>query len=60
MHLAVSNHNDDKFYVDFDRSRGHEKLSLARAHAASAQTTGQINRSVRIYRNGELVDLKRL
>lgn len=60
MHVrAVPNQHDGKYYVDFNLRRGFDDLRQARCHAGQAQQNGDVRRSVQIYRNGELVDLKR-
>lgn len=55
----IPNQHDGKYYTDFNRARGHDSLRDARCAAGRAQQSGDVRRSVRIYRNGELVDLKR-
>jgi hypothetical protein len=51
---------DDKFYVDRPYSgHGFATLQDARCHAGVLQVNRTLNHSVRIYKNGEVVDLKR-
>lgn len=61
MHLAYVNPTakDGKYYVDFNRRDGFDTLAGARCFAGQAQQRGDVKRSVQIWRNGELVDLKR-
>jgi hypothetical protein len=58
MHLAYVNPRATD--VDFNRQNGFDNLNGARCYAGQAQQRGDVKRSVQIWRNGELVDLKRL
>ena len=60
MRLLTPPAHDDKFYVDRPYNGvGFPTLGAARCYAAALQLNGRYNHSVRIYRNGECVDLKR-
>ncbi len=51
---------DDKFYVNRPYAgTGFDTLVDARCHAGLLQANGTYAHSVRIYRNGQLVDYKR-
>lgn len=60
MRLLTPPPHDDKFYVNRPYSGdGFPTLADARSHAGMLQANGTYSHSIRIYRNGEIVDYKR-
>ncbi len=60
MHLLTPPPADDKFYVNRPYAgNGFHTLVDARCHAGLLQANGTYAHSVRIYRNGKIVDYKR-